>query len=204
MVEDTTQAAVGETVVAEKPAAPTLDSLKSELAAAIASGNDVEVVKLAKAIQKNSGDIQRIAAEQIKKEAEALAGDREKLAANIFKAVKSVVNVAELEKMKAKGFTFHLDAPGSDGIMVTYKSVALLVPTVKTRTGGGGGSTGALKQETGLSRHELIDKYATDAEKGEIEDTKNAATTRPDSARYTAEKPVIKRILADNPQLIKR
>lgn len=203
MTEQPTDVAVASTPN-EQPAIPSLASLKSELTAAIAAGNDVEFIRLSKLVLKNSSDIQKVEAERVKKEAESLAGEREKLATLIHKLVKTVVNVADLERMKAKGFTFHLDAPDSNGVMVTHKSVALLVPTVKTRTGTGGGSTGALKQETGMSRSQLIDKYATEEQKATITEAQDSATTRPDSARYTAEKPVIKDILAKHPELIKK
>ncbi len=189
----------GGKVEVAQPEAPTLDVLKAQMRAAIDEGNDPEVVKLGKQIVKFKSDIEKGEADRLKVEAEAMAGDREKLAIKIHKAVKSVVTTDELEAVKAKGFTFNLNTDE-----LTYKSVALLVPTIKTRSGGGGGGTGNLKRETGLSRHELIDQYATEAEKQEIAKAETDATSRPDSARYTAEKPVIKRILADNQHLIKR
>ena len=200
---DTTVEPVG--VVTPEPAkVQTLDTLKGQMAAAIASGNDVEVVRIGKLIMKSSQDVEKAEALRLKAEGEALAGDREKLAGVIYKAVKGVVNIAELERVKAKGFTFHLDTPDSNGVMTVHKSVGLLVPTIKVKSGGGGGGTGLLKQETGLSRHELVDKFATDEEKAMIQTAQDTAASRPDSARYSAEKPVIKRILADHPELVKR
>ena len=183
----------------------TLDELKAQMSAAIADGNDTEMLRLSKLLLKQKSDVEKSEALKLLAESEALAGDREKLATAIFKAVKGIINVAELEKVKAKGFTFKLNALDANNVMVIEKSVALLVPTIKVRGGGGGGgSTGQLKQETGMSRHELVDKYATAEEKATIQTAQDGATSRPDSARYVAEKPVIKRILADNPELIKR
>ena len=176
----------------------TPEDIMALIAAAGASGNLAEVIKLGNQLKKFQADIQKAEAERLKKEAEELAGVREKLAIAIWKSVTPDVK-AKLAEVKAKGFTFKLD----DGD-VQYKSVSLTVPTVKARSGGGGGgSTGALKAQTGLSRHELVDAYATDEEKDSIAQAEANATSRPDSARYSAEKPVIKRILADNPNLIK-
>ena len=176
----------------------TPEEIMQAIAAAGASGNLAEVIKLGNQLKKFQADIQKAEAERLKKEAEEMAGVREALAVKIWKSITADVK-KELASVKAKGYTFKLD----DG-EVQYKAVSLTVPTIKTRTGGGGGgSTGALKAQTGLSRHELVDAYATDEEKAAIADAEAGATSRPDSARYSAEKPVIKRILADNPNLIK-
>ena len=174
--------------------------LMSKIAAAGASGDLAEVIRLGNQLKKHQVEIQRAEAEKLKAEAVAMAGDREKLAKEIHRFVAKFPELqSRLNAVKAKGYTFKLDEDG-----VEYKSVALTVPTIKTRTsGGGGGSTGALKAQTGLSRHELVDQYANEDEKASITKAEEAATSRPDSARYIAEKPVIKRILADNPHLIK-
>jgi len=200
MVEETS--GVVEETMPEKP--QTLDTLKVGLSAAIADGNDAEMMRLSKLLLKYKQDVEKAEITKLKAEAEAMAGEREKLAVSIFKALKAIVPTAELERLKAKGFTFKLDAPDSNGVMVNYKSVELLVPVIKARTGGGGGSTGALKQETGLTRHELIEKFATAEEKTAVQTAYDTAENRPDSARYNAEKPVIKRILGEHPELIKR
>jgi len=201
MVEENADV-VEETAQPEKP--QTLDTLKVGLSAAIASGNDAEMMRLSKLLLKYKQDVEKAEVTKLQAEAEAMAGEREKLAVSIFKALKAIVPTAELERLKAKGFTFKLDAPDSNGVMVNYKSVELLVPVVKTKTGGGGGgSTGMLKQETGLTRHELIEKFATAEEKTAIQNAYDTAENRPDSARYNAEKPVIKRILGEHPELIK-
>ena len=199
---------------APAPTAPTLDALKAQLRAELnkATPDDSEVMRLSKLILKNSSDVAKAEADKQKAEAEAMAGDREKLSILIGKAVKGVIDASALLKVKAKGFTFTIDHQEDDkgrldpaGQVKVTGGCALIVPAIrKTGGGGGGGSTGALKQQTGLSRHELIDQFATEAEKAEVSKAFTDATSRPDSARYGAEKPVIKRILADNPQLIKR
>lgn len=177
-----------------------LDELKGKMQAAIADGNDADVVKIGKEIVKLKADVEKAEATKIQKEAEAMAGDREKLAKEIWTVMVADGKLGgQLSKVKATGFTFKLDTPE-----VQYKSVALTVPTAKVPRGGGGGSTGALKEQTGLARHELIDKYASPDEKVGIQKAYDEATSRKDSARYSSEKPVIKRILADNPNLIKK
>ena len=189
-------------MVEEAKTPETLDLLKVRMAKAVADGNDADVVAISKLILKQKSEVEKAEATRLQAEAESLAGDREKLAKSIWKRVTSNVTADELEAVKATGFTFKLDAM-VDGALVQYKSVALSVPTVRAR-GGGGGSTGALKAQTGLSRHELIDQYATPDEKVAIQAAYDGAASRPDSARYSAEKPVIKRILADHQDLIKR
>jgi len=193
------------TVVVETPAVKppvtikSLEQLKAEMTKALLDGNDTEMIAISKLILKQKSDVEKAEANKLTAEAEAMAGVRGELAATIWASITPAVK-AELLKVKATGFTFKLDGT-PDGI--SYKTVSLTVPTVKTKKTGGGGSTGQLKQQTGLSRHELIDQYATDAEKGEVQTAQDNAATRPDSARYSAEKPVIKRILADNPELVK-
>jgi len=175
--------------------------IMAKIAAAGASGDLAEVIRLGNMLKKHQADIQKAEADKLKAEAEALAGVREKLAIEVWNVVSKIPEITrKLADVKAQGFTFKLDTEE-----VKYKSVALTVPTIKTRSaGGGGGSTGALKSQTGLSRHELVETYATNEEKESITKAESEATSRPDSARYTAEKPVIKRILADNPSLIKK
>jgi len=190
----------------EEAQVQTPEEIMALIAAAGASGDLAEVIRLGNQLKKHQADIQRAEAAKLAAEAEALAGDREKMAKGILKAILAIPNVAaDLAQVKATGFIFKTEYLDQNGVK-TAPSVALSVPTIKaTRAGGGGGgSTGALKAQTGLSRHELVEQYATDAEKLAIQTATDNATTRPDSARYSAEKPIIKRILADNPHLVKR
>ena len=180
----------------------TPEEIMALIAAAGASGDLAEVIRLGNLLKKFQADIQKAEAERLKVEAEALAGVREKLAGKILKDI-GVRYAEELAQCKATGYTFKQPYLDQNGVE-TSAGVALTVPTVKARATGGGGSTGALKSQTGLSRHELVDTYATDKEKQAIADAEARAASRPDSARYSAEKPVIKRILADNPNLIKK
>ncbi len=181
----------------------------AEILAAItvagAAGDITEVVRLGNLLKKHQGDIAKAEADKLKAEAEAMAGDREKLAVEVWKYVKSMPGITDkLETVKAQGFTFKLDTGE-----IQYKSVALTVPTIKTRAaGGGGGGTGvSVASLTGLPRAQLIDQYATADEKVTIDKAKTEAAARggnPNSSGWSAEKPVVKRILADNPSLIKK
>ncbi len=184
--------------------APTLDQLKVEMRTAMDNGKDADVVRLAKAIQKHSSDILKAEMEKQKVRAESMAGDREALAETVRKAVNQIPGITEsLEALVANGFTYHRKGElDGQGVPLAKSSVGLLVPTI--RKTGGGGSTGALKDQTGMRRSELVSTYATDEEKVTIQSAQDGAATRKDSARYQAEKPVIKRILADHPELIKR
>lgn len=178
--------------------APTLDQLKAQMRVAIEAGDDASVAKLAKSISKHSSDIVKAEVYKLKKEAEAMAGSRERLAISIFKGIPDPVK-AELVKAKAKGYTFKLD----DG-EITYKSVSLLVPTVRKSGGGGGGGTGVtIQSQTGMRRGELIDKYASNEEKATIQAAFDNAKSSPGSAKWGAEKPIVKGILKDHPELIK-
>ena len=186
------------------PVAMTPAEIMGKIAAAGASGDLAEVIRLGNILKKHQVEILKAEADKLKVEAEAMADDRAKLAADILVIVKGAVSTERLTTLKATGFTFKLPYADQNGVM-TSAGVSLSVPAIKQPKtgGGGGGSTGALKSQTGLSRHELVDQYATAEEKASIQKAEAEATNRPDSARYTAEKPVIKRILADNPHLIK-
>lgn len=180
--------------------APTLDQLKAELKQVLNSTpiDDGKMIMLTKAINKNSQDIVKAEAEKQKKEGEALAGDREKLATEIWSQI-SPETKAKLNKVKAKGYTFKLDEAD-----VQYKSVSLTVPAIRKAGGGGGGGTGeTIQSKTGMRRGELVDKFATDEEKATIKKARDNASSSPGSAQWGAEKPVVKRILADHPELVK-
>lgn len=145
-----------------------ITELKAKLATAIANNDDASFMSIIGEIAKEKSAIAKAQAEVAKKEAESLAGDREKLALKLFTAVKAVVSPADLQKVKAAGFTYHMDGPDKEGVMTTYKTVALLVPTVKTARGGTGGGAGKSKDEYGMSLGEIFDKFATEADKAEL------------------------------------
>jgi hypothetical protein len=194
-----------------------LGQIKADLARAIASGNDGEVMRLSKAIMAYAADIKKAEADKLKAEAEALAGKREALEAAIYKAVMKVLKPEEILSAKAKGFTIVVDHLENDkgqldpaGQVAVTGACKLMVPTIKAKaasTGGTGGTGVTVESQTGMKRAELIDKYATDEEKATIERAKEAAKAEgknANSVEWAAGKSVVKRILADHPELIRK
>jgi hypothetical protein len=136
---------------------------KAKMAEAIASDNIAAIEELNSAWNKSKAERRKAELEAQRKEEEALAGAREKLAKQVHKAVTAIPNIiADLEAVKARGFTFKLNE--SD---VTYKSVALTVPTIKTKRGGTGGG-GKTKDEFGLSLQEVWDRFHTAEDKARM------------------------------------
>ena len=181
-----------------------IDSIMSRIAAAVAAKNPTEVMRLDSLLRKQSAAIQALEALRLEEEAKLLFGDREALATTIYKVVSDPSHgfVEELGKVKATGFTFKVDSGG-----VAYQSVELLVakpPTKKVKVGGGvGGERISTKTETGLSLSELINQYATEAEKADIQAAYDQAEDNKGSARWQEQCRVKSRILKDNPSLIK-
>ena len=171
-------------------AKPTLDELKKQLATAIATGNDAEFNRIVATIAKMKSELAKAAAESAKKEAEALAGVREQVATAVYKAVKALNLDDALIKVKAQGFTYRLDAPDAEGVMVHQKSAALLVPTVKTARGGttGGGKS---KDEYGMSLGTIFDKFANEEDQGKL------AEAETNSKQWQVKVAVKKRAIAE-------
>ena len=166
-------------VTAPAAPAPTYDELKAIIAQAITDGNDALFNETITKMARMKSELARQAAEKSKQEAESLAGVRGEKAKVIHAAIKSLGLDTILTEVKAKGFTYKLDATDANGVMVTYQAVELTVPIVKTRMGhsGGGGNVGKSKAEYGVSLTEIFDKFATEADKAKI-DTIDADTTK--------------------------
>jgi hypothetical protein len=194
----------------------TFEELRAKMAKVSAEGTDAEIMAVAEEMRKFKADIQKAEADKAKAEADALAGKREAEETRLFPIILSQVDAKALLELKAKGFTFVIDHKEDDkgrldpdGTVKVTGSLKLMVPTVKTRTGGGGGGgTGiTVESQTGLKREQLIETYATDEEKATIQKAKDDATARggnPNSSGWSASKPIVKRILADHPELIKK
>jgi len=148
---------------------------KQGMAAAIAN-NDIQAIeKLNAEWNKDKAERRKAQLEAEQKEAVALAGVREKVAIEIHErliANKPINNlVARLQEVKAHGFTFKLDEDG-----ITYKAVALTVPTIKAKregTGNGGGA-GKTKDEYGMSLQEVYDKFHTAEDEVKLAEAKAA------------------------------
>jgi len=154
---------------------------------ALEGGDDTKVLELASQIHKVKADITRAEQDKLKAESEKLAGGREKTATAIFQAISKLPEMAELTRVKAFGFTYKVNGYPEEGI--TYKSVALIVPTVKGK--GGGGGSGKTKAEYGMSLSEIVDKYGTDEEKSKI------ANAESNSGSWQLKTQVKKRVLAE-------
>ena len=130
----------------------TLEQLKAQIAQAATGGDDGEFNKLIKEYNSRKAEVAKMLAEAARKETEALAGVREKLATAIHKAVMKIPDImAQLQEVKATGFTFKLDAGD-----ITYKSVALAVPQIKERKAGTGVSATAKTGNTLEADYEAL------------------------------------------------
>ncbi len=160
----------------QTPVKPTMDELKAKVAAALASGNDTDFMLAVAGIAKMKAEVAKAQAEGARKEAEVLAGVRQKLGEDIHKAIvvgKSLQSlISKLAEVKASGFTYHVDQPDANGVMVLNRSVALLVPQVKAARKAGSGRTkseiGKTKSEFGISLGEVYDKFANDEDKAKM------------------------------------
>ena len=182
---------------------PTVAELMAKIGEASVKGDITEVIRLSNLMKKHQSEIEDAEIARQQAEADALAGERSKLAEDVWKYVQRMPNIKDkLASVKAEGFTFKLDKDD-----LQYKSVALTVPAIKTKskkTFGGGGSTGSLKASTGMSRSQLVETYGTAEEKAKIKEAMDKTVERKDSARYVAEKPIITRILGEHPELVKK
>jgi len=162
----------------------TLEQIKAQIADCIAKGDDAGMMEAIKQLNKMKAEITKAAQEQARKEAEALAGAREKLATSIYKAVRQIPDVLnQLTAVKATGFTFKLDTEE-----IQYKSVALAVPAVKQSRGGGGGKSTA---EYGVSLSDIFDRFATDEDKAKLKAAES------NSAQWSIKNAVKKRAIAE-------
>jgi len=167
-----------------------IEELKAQMKIALEGGDDTKVLELASQIHKAKADITRAEQDKLKAESEKLAGGREKTATAIYQAISKLPEIAELSRVKAFGFTYKVNGyPEGIEPPITYKSVALIVPTVKGK--GGGGGSGKTKSEYGMSLSEIVDKYGTPDEKAKID----AAASN--SASWQLKTQVKKRVLAE-------
>ena len=187
-----------------------LTELKTQLSTALASGDDNEVMRISGLITKEKTAYMKAENEKLQAEHDALAGRREALEASLYERIMKVVTPAELLEVKAKSFIVTVSHKenengkvDAEGAVKVKGAVKLQIPAVKGPRSGNGGSTGKLKDSTGLSRSQLVEQYATEEEKASVEKAFTTTGKRPDAARYVAQTPVVKRILAENPSLIK-
>lgn len=187
-----------------------LTELKTQLSLALASGDDAEVMRLSGLIVKQKTELARAESKKLQAEHDALAGRREALEGSLYDRIMGVMKASELLDVKVKSFivtvSHNEDAAGKIDTKGTVKvtgACRLQIPAMKGSRSTNGGSTGKLKDSTGLSRSELIARFATAEEKASVDKAFATAEKRPDAARYVAQTPVVKRILGEHPELIK-
>jgi len=181
-----------------------LNELNARMQEAITK-NDVKAIEaIASEIVKSKTDRAKAEAEGLRKEAEALAGTREKLATSIHKAIKEIGLDRSLTDVKAWGFTYKVDKANPAEPDISYKSASLLTQQVKARKGGTGGGAGKTKDELGMSLQEVYDKFAGADEQAkmvEAEDKDTAASAKlghaTNSNAWRVKNEVKKRVLAE-------
>ncbi len=184
----------------------TIEELQKQIAEAAVKGDTKLVEQLAGEIVKGKAERHKGEIESQRKEAEAMAGAREKLGTAIHQAVKALNLDKSMVDLKAWGFTYKVDRANPAEADVTYKSVALSTQAVKSRSGGGNGGSGKTKSEFGLSLDEVFAQFANTEEKGkfaeaEAADLKHAQehglTTPKQSNRWRVKDVVKKRALSE-------
>jgi hypothetical protein len=160
--------------------------LIADMTKAIAENRIDDIIKLGKQIAAQKGEVNRLEAERIKAEAQALAGVREKAATLIHSYLVNDKRIAKLlADTKSLGFTFKLDTAE-----VNYKSVALTVPTAPTAKHTGGGGGGKSQAEFGMKLDEIFAKFATDEQKAEVSkvnaNAEEKVKVEPDAGKHAA------------------
>lgn len=169
----------------------TMTDLQQQMATAIANNDVKKMEELAGQILKGKTERIKAESEQVRKEQEALAGAREILATKIHKTVKAMKLDQELRDVKSWAFTYKVDKANPNELDIVYKAVALTTATVKAHKVGGGGGAGKSKDQFGMSLTEIFDKFATDADKADLD----KATTN--SAQWQVKNKVKKQAIAD-------
>lgn len=171
-----------------------IEELQSQMAAAIAN-NDVGAMEaVAAQIVASKKERAKVEAVKLQKEAEQLAGKREALAAEVFKAVGSLGLDDKLRALKARGFSYYVKTsytvPGEPEVHQQASCGLILGQALKVKKAAGGGGTGKSKDEYGMSLGEIVEKWGTDKEKAEI------AATESNSKSWQLKVAVKKRVLA--------
>lgn len=180
-----------------------------------AAKDETEFLSILAEVSKQKAAIAKAKVDQERREAEALAGERSTLEAILWETLKGVVKAEDLLKVKAKAFTVTVDhkedAQGHidpKGEVKVSGGVKLVVPTIKARkTGGGGGAGVSTSDEIGIGLSDLFDQYANDEERVKVAtiDADDALTDKAkNSKKWQVKTKAKKRILADNPNLIKK
>ena len=196
----------------EETKTPTAADLMAQIAAAGASGDLAEVIRLGNILRKQKSDIEKAESEKLAKEAEELAGARDQMAKDLAKVILPQINAADLLALKVKSFVVTVTHMENDkgqldpnGEVKVKGGVALVVPQVKARkTGGGGGARESTKDQVGMSLSELIDQFATPEQKLGIQAAYDGAEKNKGSAKWQEQVKVKADILKAHPELIRK
>ena len=191
---------------------PTTTELMAKIAAAGASGDLAEVIRLGNILRKQKSEIEKAEADKLQKEAESLAGAREEMAKTLAKLILPQVKAGDLLALKVKSFVVTVPHKENDkgqldpaGEVKVTGGVALVVPQVKARkAGGGGGARESTKDQIGMSLSELIEAYATTEQKTGIQAAYDKAEKNKGSAKWQEQVRVKADILKAHPELIRK
>ena len=190
----------------------TAQTLMALIAAAGASGDLAEVIRLGNILRKQKADIEKAEAEKLQKESEALSGARSEAEVNLAKAVMPAIRGIDILKLKCKSFVVTVSHTENDkgqldpdGTVKVRGGVALVVPQAKAkRAGGNGGIRVSTKDEVGMSLSELINLHATADQKAGIQKAYDQADKNKGSAKWQEQVKVKAEILKVHPELIRK
>jgi len=184
----------------------------AQIAAAGASGDIAEVIRLGNILKKMKSDVERAEAEKLQKESEELAGARDKAAVALGKVVLPAIKGIDILALKCKSFivtVYHTENDKGqldiNGTVKVAGGVALVVPQVKAkRAGGTGGPRESTKDQIGMSLSELIDQFATTDQKAGIQTAYDKAEKNKGSAKWQEQVKVKAEILKAHPELVRK
>lgn len=165
----------------------TLQELTKLMGEAVSSNDITKMLEVAGDIKKLKAEVAKAEAERLEKEANELADVRKAAVEKLEKTFRPTDKVyasilATMAEIKAIGFHYLYIAEGNQ------TQIGYDFPSVKTATkhSGGGGQSGKSKAEFGLSLSEIVEKFATEAEKKAIE-------AEPDNSKSWALKNKVKK-----------
>ena len=191
---------------------PTAQDLMGLIAAAGASGDITEVIRLGNILRKQKTDIEKAESDKLLKEAEELAGARGEAEVELAKIILPAIKAVDILALKVKSFMVTVSHKENDkgqldpeGTVKVTGGVALVVPQVKARkAGGGGGARESTKDQVGMSLSELIETYATSEQKVAIQVAYDGAEKNKGSAKWQEQVKVKAEILKAHPELIRK
>jgi len=190
--------------------AKTAEELLLLITAAGTAGDIAEVIRLGNLLKKLKGEVEKAETDKLLREAEALSGSREALEKRLRELVLPQIRAAELLAVKVKSFIVTVahkenekGAIDPNGSVDVKSGLALVIPPIKAKKSGGGGTGVSTKDETGLNLAELIEVHGTADQKAAIQKAYDDAVKNKNSARWRAQQKVKTEILKAHPELLK-